>query len=216
VAEALRDLGASSRHPPKLRLTRAGSGTWTAIAAGVRPTAVRSGPQPAIVAASARVAENPRWRRSRRRPPCARADLQEPEPQGAVGAPACLPQRRDAGPMFGTAVAAGEKRVLARQDPRLDRALDRMRVAFDSSVREEGRDTAPVLERVADGVRRTARRASGVRPRISASIAERGSMRRSISWAIGAGPCAAISKNFQRTCTQHSASRTGRFSAIRA
>jgi hypothetical protein len=56
--------------------------------------------------------------------------------------------------MLGAAVATGEERVLARQDLRLDRALDRVRVEFDAAVPEEGRETAPVLERVADGARR--------------------------------------------------------------
>jgi transposase len=56
------------RHPPEIRWTRAGSGTGRRSRPGYGRRRCAQIRKPAIVAACARAAESPRWRRSRARP----------------------------------------------------------------------------------------------------------------------------------------------------
>jgi hypothetical protein len=61
-----------------------------------------------------------------------------------------LDERGDGGPMFGTAVGAGEQSILSRQRKGTDAAFDDVVVDLDVAVLEEQAQTLPARERVAD------------------------------------------------------------------
>src|SRR5260370_34132660 len=61
-----------------------------------------------------------------------------------------LDERGNGGPMFGTAVGAGEQSILSRQRKRTDAALDDVVVDLDAAVVEEQAQSLPARQRIAD------------------------------------------------------------------